>query len=379
MSTARFSDRPAEREERELTGISGATSAPSFSRAAPASARPRSPPGPRVSVHYRDRRRPFSAALVGIAVVLLGYSLGGAWWQVSLESSSSTSGGFGQIANVEVRFTLGGTIECTAVGWVPPTPCAAVPSSETGPTRLLDLGTYFALLVGIGVGILTAGLVVAGNLGLVLGRRQLLLAIVLAFVVAGVALSTPVVGAVAGPGAQGESICGTLSEGFVDCHLYWGGAPVGPYPGGCYDCANQESWGAGVAWFSTMVAGGLAFLSGYLLWIGRKGPYTNAEERAWAISKGYIDRPRPTPLPIPTRTGEPPEEIPQTSGPGALRSALPLPSDRRASWRCLECGTVNAPWAEMCGRCRSVRPSDRAEAPDGGRPASPPTDGESGH
>jgi hypothetical protein len=313
--------------------------------------------GGEIALHYRDRRRALVVVGTLVAVGLLAFALGGPWWQMDLLSSTTGGGSSQQVQSAQAQYALDGSIHCSVVGWGGPmsTPCSGLSSTASGVPAILDAVAYSVVWGLIGLGIVAAGLLGLGVLGVVFGRWQLRIATLLLFVVAIAALTIPVAAVAVGPGAQAQSYCSSWSEGYVTCSFFWGGSTVGAFPGGCGACADVLNWGAGLAWYGTVAAGGLALFGAYVLWIGRKGPFTKAEEAAWAKSRGYMERPGSGLTPqFPSALARPAPAAPP--GPSPVVPPVRMDPARRAPWKCPRCGTVNGPWNGICGRCREARP-----------------------
>lgn len=319
-------------------------------------------------MHYVDRRRTYASVLMVVATALLCLSVGGPWWQLTLNSYNPLTDQ--QTQNLHVSYDLGGYIACSTWTWEPPSfPCANLSEYLHG-----DFGMFYVaggfLVIGLAeLGAIISALLWVGNAGLNLGRRQLraVLTLLLAFVV--VAGSFLVGTAVVGPGPQGHAFCYQYSGNYTSCPTFSGSVTPGEVAGECFaPCAYAMSWGPGTSFYEALLATGLGGMAWSLMWVGRKGPYSAPEQLAWSATNRPLSL---TGLGL-TRSapGEPLAVSPMAeytqptpsladsrlSTPPILQTSVYPSGGSRDAWRCLGCGRINSPWAARCGHCRKPRP-----------------------
>jgi hypothetical protein len=334
-----------------------------------AGGRPSSSSGPAVGagrpvVHYYVRSRRWSVIPLAVATVLLAISIGGPWWQTTLNENTQAGT---VLQDVNITFSLPDRVSCSQLNWTSsPTPCAALtPATVRGGTGVLYELTDYALAALVVVGGAAVALGVIANRGERRDRRSLHLWITLVLVVAVASLAMVAASTAVGPGPEGSATCNYLSGGNSSCPTFWGSAAAAPIPGGCALCNNSLSWGAGNSYYFTLI-GGVIFLSvGALLGVTRKRPFTLEEQRAWAT------RYRPIPA-SPGRSGPPdlatvsaasilppPTTVPEaTVAPAAPRPAIGRYTPSKTPWTCARCGTENSAWANLCRACNADRPAE---------------------
>ena len=212
--------------------------------------------------------------------------------------------------------------------------------------RLDNVVNYVISAIGVGAAASVA-LLGAGFAGRCFGRRQLHLAIALAFAVGILALGLLGAGIALGPGPQAASYCSALSGNTTSCASFLGSVQAGIIPGACTECSTRFTWGGGYGWYATLGGAAASLFAGYLLWRGRAGPFTPEEQAEWAA--------RNRPYSLTGRTLSHAKGIRGTPPPPTGRSAIPFASGRTSRWVCRHCGTVNSPWATHCGGCRESR------------------------
>ena len=315
-------------------------------------------PGHDRPFHYVDFHRTIATLLLVVAAVLAAVSINGPWWAESRIATSEVT--YQQVQSITLSFDLNGGLACSAFGWQP-TPCQNVTGSMNGTLVSIFAGVDVALYALVGLGILAAGFLTAGALGKTFGRIQLRLAIAFALGLGVIALAVTVGTAVIGPGPQASALCEVYSGNLTGCSGYWGGTTAGVIPGGCLECATNFGWGASWSWYYTLGAGIASSGAWYLLWRGRRGPFTQREHALWALENRPFELSSPAPAPPPTPVSGPPSNaiasLPSLA-PVASRGAIPYSEDRRTRWICRRCQTVNSPWAKHCGACGATHPAD---------------------
>jgi hypothetical protein len=308
-----------------------------------------------------DFHRTVATVLLVAAAILASISINGPWWATSRVATSTVS--YEQVQSLTLSFELNGSIGCSMFGWNP-SPCLNVSSSFSGAYATFYGAIDDALYVLVAAGFAAAAFLGAGALGKSFGRLQFTLALAFAFAIAIAALGVTATSAVVGPGPDASNLCSLYSGNVTSCSSYWGGVTAGAIPGACLECSTNFGWGAGWSWYFTFFAGAGSLFAGYLLWRGRRGPFTQQEQAAWAVENRPFQltslppaapATAPTAAPIvPQRPAAPPAPTAPTG-----RSAIPFSAARTTRWACRRCRTVNSPWSNHCGACGSARPTDR--------------------
>lgn len=319
---------------------------------------------PRPAVRYADRARRWVFVPLAIGTFLLAASLqGGIWWQTGVYARSPVSGADHQ--DVIVIYHVGGDLSCSELNWTyPPTPCTNISErAVTGARGVLYTSLEYVLAALVAVGLVAIALIGLANFGVRRHRIQLTIEIVLALVLTAAAFGYPTVSAAAGPGPQGDTICWYLSGNNSTCPVFWGSASVTYLPGLCGVCLQSVSWGAGDAFYQCLVSGAFFAAAAAVLWLGRNRPFTAEEEAAWAerFRDLTIVPPRSTFVQAPAGPAVPPAGPPAVA-PGQL--SVPTGSHWVAGryvtpkepWVCLQCGTQNLQWANLCRNCGADRP-----------------------
>jgi len=304
-------------------------------------------------MHYRDRRRLVAAVLFLIAAGLLAGAVNGTWWEASL---ISTSPGGPQVQSVTVSYQLTGAIDCAMVGWHPPTPCNNVTSSSSGGVRVLEAVIDPALEILAGAAVVAAVFSGLGAYLVTFGRLQLTLTfvLVLAIVAASLALALASIGVF--PGPQAAVFCEPLSGNQTSCGSFWGSVTPGLIAQECTRCFLTMQWGPSLPWYATVLAVGPLLGGWYLLWIGRKGPFTRDELVAWSRENRPVSLAAPTPV-YSYPTGRPSGPVPEkTDRPAAGLDIGPSRLPGGGAWKCPSCRTVNSPWAQRCALCGTPPP-----------------------
>jgi hypothetical protein len=305
-----------------------------------------------------DRRRYLANVLLFVATLfLLGAVANGSWWQTELVSISPVT--HLPYQHVLIQFRLGGSVACSTLNWWDnaTNPCLNVSSQIQGVRGTLYWaadGIVVALLVAFA---LATVLTTLGNFGITFGRLQLtiLLFLVLGLFLLGTVTLTST--AVVGPGSQASAYCSTLSADASGCPIFWGGTVAGVIPGGCAGCTNTEGWGGGFAYYYTLVATAMSVFAWWLLWDGRRGPYSKEEQAVWSAHN------RPYSLHGSTMGGltAAGPSVPLTPPSAYTRPIAPVVPSRVSiptkPWTCPACGRVNSPWAGQCSVCRGDRPA----------------------
>jgi len=331
-----------------MTATGGSASAP---RTSGGGRRPLRP------FHYVDLHRTIAVVLLVAVAVLAGVSVNGPWWTISRVSTSYLSGE--QVQSVVVTFNAGGSTSCTIypLEWHP-NPCTNVSSTISGTVGAFDTALDVGLLAIAGMALGSAVLIAVGTWGFSFGRAQLRIAIAMALAVAVVSLGLVGAAVAIGPGAQAAGYCAFLSGNQTSCPSFAGGVIAGIIPGACDDCASNLHWGGGLSFYLVLGGGAASLLGFVLLWRGRHGPFTRAEQAEWSAKNqpySLSDLPPPTAAAGPTEAASRMAPLP---APGS-RNAIPFSSSRTTRWTCARCQTVNSPWAARCGACGDHRPSER--------------------
>lgn len=289
---------------------------------------------------------------------LFALSWNGAWWQTNLVASSQVEPA--QVQHVLLSFELTGAISCSTYGWPSShSPCQNFSTEMTGPLKDFYIAIGYALVVLTGIVAVATSLALLGAFGVVFGRLQirLVLGVLLVAVIVGFGLLAA--SAVAGPGAQGSADCLALSGGITNCPFFWGSSPASVYPGGCPICYQSLLWGAGPSYYEILGGVGFGALAWWLLWQGRRGPYSRTELAVWSVQNRPYRLSGPSEAPATRTPGAPPQP-----GPGLVSAyvrppptpTVPPPGPAKVPWTCPECGQRNSAWAGQCGRCRTDRP-----------------------
>lgn len=320
------------------------SSPPTTSEDAPRRGRRRRKPN--VPIHVVDPARTWASVSMAAVTVLLFLAVGGPWWQASLTVSSPLTAT--QVASVVEDFDLGGAITCVANEWPPAqSPCLNVSDHQEGVRDAVSVGINAALVVLGVASALACVLATLGAFGVRLRRLQLTVEIALVFLVVLATFGLLAGTAAIGPGPQASGYCWTLSGNVSSCPLFWGATPGGVVSGGCDTCYYELSWGGGIAYDETLLAAGLATITGAVLWLGRKRPYTLEETAAWAVKNAPISLPPPPTTP------------PEAFGPRAPISAVvPEFHVAETAWTCPRCHAYNSRFALQCGACNTDRPKE---------------------
>lgn len=308
-------------------------------------------------MHFVDRRRTYAGVLLLAIGGLFLLSVGGAWWQAELLASSPLTNA--QVQHVTISFNLGGGLSCSTWRWPPSNPCNNISGPMQGPREIVyAAANYIVGALGVAA-LLGAGLLFTGNAGLNFGRVELRMLILLVLAIAVVGAAVVVITVGASPGPQAGTYCAELSGNVTTCPIFFGSAAAGVIAGGCNQCDLVYTWGGGLAFYESVAATGAAAAAWWLLWVGRAGPFSRAEQVAWAVSNRPLALTGPG-LGRPGMRFEGPKPPPVASFAPSATAEPPAPRFklRADPWTCARCGRVNSPWAGMCMVCRGPPPPD---------------------
>jgi len=310
-----------------------------------------------MALHYVDRRRTIAALLLAVAGLLLFLAVSGAWWQVELIASNPLTNA--QVQHVLVTYGLGGSVNCSTWRWPPSNPCNNITAGMGSPQRAAyQVANYAVGALAVGAWI-AAGMLLLGVYGVNFGRPELRLLLAWGLALALVGTATIVGTVVLGPGSDAGTYCSELSGNVTTCPIYYGSTNAGIIPGGCQSCDLLLSWGGGPSFYLAVVATGMMALAWWLLYVGRKGPFSRDEQAAWAVTNRPLSLTGPGPgrpnmrydVPVPPPAS--PYVAPPSSSAASPRFKL-----RTDPWTCPRCGRVNSAWAGMCLGCQGPPPSD---------------------
>ena len=308
-------------------------------------------------MHYVDRRRTYAVLLLVVAGILLFLAIGGSWWQTELIASNVLTNA--QVQHVLVTYNLGGSVTCTTWRWPPSNPCNNITAGMGNPQRYVYDAADYVVMGLVVVAWADAVLLMLGISGVNFGRPELrlLTALTLAIALTGAAL---IVGTIAiGPGANAATYCTALSGDVTTCPIYYGSTNAGIIAGGCQQCDLLLTWGGGSSFYFALGATGAVALAWWLLYVGRKGPFSREEQAAWAVTNRPLSLTGPGPG-RPNMRYDAPVAAAGSGyvGPTSSSAASPRFKLRSEPWTCPRCGRVNSAWAGMCLACKGPPPED---------------------
>lgn len=303
--------------------------------------------------HYVDRNGRWATVAMFVVTVLLALAIGGEWWQTAVTVTSPLSDT--QVQNAVVDFYLGGAVSCHTYMWAPnDSPCLSVAPRQGGLAGAVSAGMNELLFGLVGASAVAAVLALLGGLGIRRSRAQLQVEIALVVVVALATVGFAGGSAILGPSPQGSGYCWLLSGNVTNCPAFWGATSSGLISGACDTCFAELSWGGGAAFYEMLVAALLSTVTGIVLWIDRKHPYTAQEMADWAVKNA--------PVSLQHRPGTSPDGTPAGPTPFPPRppisATVPGFATPTTDWTCPRCHTFNSRFALQCGRCHLDRPGE---------------------